>query len=713
MLRRFRLIGLLVCLLNVPALAAAPAPAPAPTPAPAPAVTTPAPAQAPTNPYALLEQGKFLEFGAPYQAAQDDYEQGRITDLQLAARFAAAPIAPQPALEPLFDKWVTTSPQSYVALVLRAEYHYNRAFALRGLQPLSDTTTGQTAGFNAEMIKARADLDKALGLSPRPTLAAARMIGTDGKLGMLENFPQIIALATKGDPVNIIVAKAILEELSPQGGGTYEAMLAFIDQQKKEQRLTAGQATYLDSIVLSSMGRDARDQGKYPEAAGYYKQAWAKEIAFDPTMRDALAGYTLTLYLQSIVNGNEGREPEVYQALNTLLQDDSYPGRGRYYGLRGEVRGRHLKDVAGAWSDFLKGAALKDPFSLYKVGVTYCQGVPNVVKVDRKACVAALRFAAARGSTEAQAALTKLSPKTRLYMPDLDPDLYWTAQQPISDLLLIDITNSLRPEEQNRLEDELVAIFKIPVKIINSKHAIELNYNAARGLYFAPGITHLDTLFRTQSLRPGEMVIALVGSALYGPTGDPVLSWTLPYERRAVISVQPVAEPASLFFTRLKKMVMRSVGLAARLDESRCVMAYAPTVAELDALPEAYCPEDAQVLQAQSIINPPQSGKTGLKSILAPGNSAGLGFIKMLIVTVVLFGGLGYIYLVAKPQADRAKKPVNPDRDALEIALRDKLERGMMNKREFSRELRALYKMSDTELSIRRTTTLAPKDPVT
>ena len=689
-----RLIGLLAaplaCLLISPALAAP---------------------SAPLSQLTQLEQGKFIEFAAPYQSAQEEYEQNQITDLQLSARFAAAAMPPQAALEPLLDKWVETYPLSYVALVVRADYHYSRAFAVRGRQALADTTTAQTAGFNAALIKARADLEKAIPLTARPTLASARLIQVNGKLGMLDAFGSIMTAASVADPANVLVASAILGELSPQAGGSHESMLAFIDQQIKEGRINAQQATYLESVVLSAMALSAREQGKYNEAAAFYKQAWAKEIAFDPALRDGLAGYTLTLYLQSVALGNQGREPEVYQALNTLLQDETYADRGRYYGLRGEVRLRHLKDAAGAWSDFQKGAALADPFSLFKMGVTYCQGLAGVVKVDKTACIANLKQAASRGSTEARDTLSKISPQTHLYMPDLDPDIFWTTQPPPTDILLLNITNSLKPPEQDKLVQDLQAVFQIPVKIVNSKHPIELAYNTSRGEYFAPAITQLDPLFRIQTMKPGQIVIALVGSKLYAGNGESVLGWTLPFERRSVISVAQVTEPNSLLFVRLKKLIMRSIGLSARLAESRCVMSYAATVAELDRLPDTYCPEDMKALGALGVMGDPASGSLGgIKAALTPGKSSGLGSYKMLLVTVILIGGLGYIYLVAKPKADLARKSDNPDRIAIEAVLKDRHERGLIRKKEYVAELRALYKMSPTELSIKKTT-LGLKDP--
>ena len=87
----------------------------------------------------LLQQEKFQDLDKKFNELQVNYEQGRVSDINVLHISRAFYLA-DPLLESKYDKWVTGYPASYGARLARGIYFIRMALEFRGEKYISETS---------------------------------------------------------------------------------------------------------------------------------------------------------------------------------------------------------------------------------------------------------------------------------------------------------------------------------------------------------------------------------------------------------------------------------------------------------------------------------------------------------------------------------------------------------------------------------------------
>lgn len=88
-----------------------------------------------------------------------------------------------PANQALLDAWVSTRPESFVALMARGTYHYHLGTLLRGDKTVKATSQRQLTYMRPYFLEARKDFEAALALNPRILLGYENLLNVAMLLG--------------------------------------------------------------------------------------------------------------------------------------------------------------------------------------------------------------------------------------------------------------------------------------------------------------------------------------------------------------------------------------------------------------------------------------------------------------------------------------------------------------------------------------------------
>ncbi len=186
------------------------------------------------------------------------------------------------------------------------------------------------------------------------------------------------------------------------------------------------------------------------------------------------------------------------------------------------------------------------------------------------------------------------------------------AQMAFNTIKIVDVNGALKDSEVNGLIQRLGATFAPQVVSTKTNVPLDAAYNTGRSQYDAKSLLGMEPLFSNQ--QGGEYVIAIVPGDLYSEGFNFLFASTDFQSMRTVLGLARLetdlngnqsSDPniAALVADRVRKIILRRMGTMAGLVFSKCgPMAFSNSLAELDAMPAMYCPDDADFLKRRGYI---------------------------------------------------------------------------------------------------------------
>jgi len=175
----------------------------------------------------LLENKSYQELHQKLDEYQSNYENGQGSEIVVDNAFSVIG-TPDPTYKGLFDAWIDAMPDAYTAYLARATYYHRVGLAKRGEAFIKDTSDEQFSGMREAQVHARQDIDKALALNPKLTIAYSHLISIYSTEGSTQEKFKTLEQALSLDPASYIVRRDMLYYLLPRWGGSYEAIAGFL-----------------------------------------------------------------------------------------------------------------------------------------------------------------------------------------------------------------------------------------------------------------------------------------------------------------------------------------------------------------------------------------------------------------------------------------------------------------------------------------------------
>jgi TPR repeat protein len=379
----------------------------------------------------LLASGNVAELDDVLSARQAAYRSGAINEPE-AAQGIRALNSDDPDLRPIYDRWVAEKPKSYAARVARARFLVRQGYLQRGSEYASKTSKAQFDEMRAAFAAARADLDAAATLDPKPALMYSSLISVARGLGRPEDADRALRNAIALDPRVVTARYAYLGFLEPQWGGSIQEMEAAVAEWKKVlgDELSKGLVRMVEDARWRKALQPAAalvEAKRCPEAIPLYDKALEQApVVRAYTMRaqcyaelgqheKAIEDYTRSLELDpesACCSGTRAGRASSYLKLGALdkgMTDllDAATRDGNAWAtaqlavmyLEGKYGVKKDYDAARQWCE--RSAKKGDPLSMYCMGGLYDQGLGG--PKDLKLAAYWYQRAAERGIADAQA----------------------------------------------------------------------------------------------------------------------------------------------------------------------------------------------------------------------------------------------------------------------------------------------------------------------
>jgi len=339
----------------------------------------------------LLKEKRYAALEDEFEAKQLKVQRGVLSDEMLRLDFEAA-FDNDMAIEPLLSEWVNLYPRSYSARIARAYHYVSSGYAKRGDRFASETSREQFEAMERQFEKARADLDQALHLNEKSTLAHAKQLGLARSTGAYGGVDKVLDEANKKFGKSLAIKVAAVVSLNPKWGGSFEKLDRLVEFAK-----------------ASGMGIDAVTTLKFRveiEKGNYYEVA-TKQLA-RATHHYRLAGEVCETYLPWEAAMRTSYEIEDWDnliiAADRLLKLD--PTIGWAIQRRGwafEKTGKMIRAI----KDYDVAADLGNPWAQNKLGWILWQGTD--APKDKIRAKLLFEQAAVQGNSNAQANLKALN----------------------------------------------------------------------------------------------------------------------------------------------------------------------------------------------------------------------------------------------------------------------------------------------------------------
>jgi TPR repeat protein len=200
----------------------------------------------------LLLTNQFTELDQRFTAAQKAYASGAATetDLRIALReFYDS----DPALEPKYDRWVATFPNSYVAHLARGIYYSEVGYRRRGVLSTEETPDSDLTAAHDAHDKAKTELATSMRLDPKPLFSYAFAIEVARSHGDLSEKRHLLDRANVIDPANFVARARYMSAIETRWGGNQQMMLAFLEECRKA-KLSDDDMQLLESVIVEDQG---------------------------------------------------------------------------------------------------------------------------------------------------------------------------------------------------------------------------------------------------------------------------------------------------------------------------------------------------------------------------------------------------------------------------------------------------------------------------
>lgn len=198
----------------------------------------------------LLHEGQFDQLDAEMNQVQHDYEAGKIDDRILDAYFVIFTDT-NPTLEAVYNAWVEAHPNSYAARQARALFYSEVAMNARGGKYSKDTSAEEMSGLAHYMKLAFEDDQVAMSLTDKPIIAVKNVMIIERYFGSDDGCAQMLALADKIDPKNMIVRHDYMRSLQTRWGGSLKDMEKFMTKVKVSGLLPEDDIKDLEDMIIT------------------------------------------------------------------------------------------------------------------------------------------------------------------------------------------------------------------------------------------------------------------------------------------------------------------------------------------------------------------------------------------------------------------------------------------------------------------------------
>jgi len=363
-----------------------------------PAHCDPTPRSVKEGPAATAGRLQQLLKDANFAAVEDELadklrrsERGEYSDLLLYLDIFETAKA-DPALEPLLAQWTLRQPKSFVARLLKGNYHKIMGYARRGGRFADKTSTEQFAAMEAEFEKAVHELRAAMELRPQSALPQASLVGIARASVGNDAVRGLVAEAEKLDRGTMAARYTGLEALAPKWGGSFEEQDELL-QRAAKAGLAAPKLRYLHYLAETTRANHHASVTKEKtREIAHYRQAAALCVSAEAWRRIVSAAYTL-----------EDWKTVKEAATQQLVLE---PGAGTTLQRRGWAHEK-LGEYKDAVKDYEAAAELGEPWAQHRFGhlLMVGQGVPQDLPRARKL----LEAAAAKGNANARGSLELLN----------------------------------------------------------------------------------------------------------------------------------------------------------------------------------------------------------------------------------------------------------------------------------------------------------------
>jgi tetratricopeptide (TPR) repeat protein len=212
----------------------------------------------------LLDMGRIRELDSALVAYQRLFEQDfRYEDFVFDAFGVFAD--PDSTLEPLFDRWVETMPNSFAGYQARAEYYFGMGSESRGTKWAAETSQEQFAAMEFFFDKAERDCRAVMDRNPQVLRTFEVLMNIARARGDVYIASLIMGHAAKLCPYSFRMRDRFMVNLLPRWGGTYQSMRAFAEESQEladvnpKMKLLRGYAAWDQSrmLVTDSLFDDA------------------------------------------------------------------------------------------------------------------------------------------------------------------------------------------------------------------------------------------------------------------------------------------------------------------------------------------------------------------------------------------------------------------------------------------------------------------------
>jgi tetratricopeptide (TPR) repeat protein len=221
-----------------------------------------------------LSDRKFQALDTQLNSYQKAFEENVLEEGNVSIAFEAFTFT-DPALGPILDDWVKSSPNSYSARLARAKYLIARGWQARGDNFANKTSEQQFSEMTQLVGEGVKEAIAAIKLNPKVSIAYASIIEASKASSDTNTMKSAYAAGLKSVPLSLSIRVAVMNALEPRWGGSYEAMSKFAtDAQKyaaQNPRLVS-----LEGFADEDEGEIAASNGDRKGAVLLYNEALAK-----------------------------------------------------------------------------------------------------------------------------------------------------------------------------------------------------------------------------------------------------------------------------------------------------------------------------------------------------------------------------------------------------------------------------------------------------
>jgi tetratricopeptide (TPR) repeat protein len=340
----------------------------------------------------LISNSLYDQVEQELSAKYKKYQVNEYNDIFLQAEIVNAATS-STQTEASINKWINSRSNSFWANIIKAEYHSNQFLKFRRMSMADPTNKALSIQADEEYAVSAQYFDKSISLDKSIAFSYA---GYMNIIRPVKGNVVALANAEKGldsDKKSHTIRRAILTTLSPQWGGSFEAMDSFVKktEEYKLPRSTMDWLNYISEMRKAEYFEESIKDSK--SAIKHYRQALVScpegYLALNGGARSA---FRIKDWPQSI---------ELYTKLI-----NEYPNSNHAYGLRGFAF-ESISKTQEAVKDFLKGNEMGDGYAAFRLGLFYLSGLNGFNKDINKARQL-LEYSANQGNQDAKRALTEL-----------------------------------------------------------------------------------------------------------------------------------------------------------------------------------------------------------------------------------------------------------------------------------------------------------------